>query len=132
MGLEFLSIEDVLAIHENQISLYGGTPEIRDRGLLAFAVETPRATFDGQLLHNGPFEIAAGYLFHLVQNHPFIDGNKRTGTADALVFLDLNHIQVDLSDDELVELVLGIAQSRIGKPEIAEFLRRHQIKHDHW
>lgn len=88
MELDFLRIEDVLGIHEDQIERYGGASGLRDAGLLSSAVETARATFDGELLHTDVFAVAAAYMFHIVQNHPFTDGNKRTGAAAALVFLD--------------------------------------------
>jgi len=125
MEPDFLLIEDVLGIHGDQIERYGGDPGVRDAGLLASAVEMARATFDGRLLHVDLFEIAAAYLFHIVQNHPFVDGNKRTGVAAALVFLDMNGVEIEIDDDLLVEHVLGIAQGRLGKQEIAVFLKRH-------
>jgi hypothetical protein len=77
MEIEFLRVDDVLGMHEDQIERYGGSPELRDPGLLSSAVETPRATFGGRLLHETLFDMAAAYLFHIVQNHPFVDGNKR-------------------------------------------------------
>jgi death-on-curing protein len=123
----FLRIEEVLRIHEDQIEQYSGSPGLRDPGLLASAVDTPRTTFDGQVLHEGLFEMAAAYLFHIVQNHPFVDGNKRTGTAAALVFLDLNGIEIEVDDNELVDHVLAVAQGRIDKPSIAVFLKRHAV-----
>jgi death-on-curing protein len=125
MDPDFLHLDDVLRIHEDQIEQYGGSPDLRDAGLLASAVETPRVTFDGNLLHTDLFEIAAAYLFHIVQNHPFVDGNKRTGAAAALLFLDFNGIAIDIDDEALVEHVLAVAQGRIAKPEGAAFLRRH-------
>lgn len=127
MEHDFLRIEDVLLIHADQIERYGGAPGLRDAGLLASAVEAPRATFDGRLLHQGLIEIAAAYLFYLVRDHPFVDGNKRVGTAAALVFLDLHGVEIGVEDDALVDLVLGVAEGRIGKSEVAEFLRRHVI-----
>lgn len=120
---EFLTLEDVINIHEDQINRYGGGPGTRDPGLLAAAVEMPRAMFDGRFLHHDIFEMAAAYLFHLVQNHPFIDGNKRVGAAAALVFLDLNGIELNISDDDLVRHVLETAQGRLDKSAIAAFLR---------
>lgn len=81
MDPEYLTTEDVLEIHADQIERYGGSGGIRDRGLLEAAVAMPQASFDGQLLHGDLFEMAAAYLYHLVQNHPFVDGNKRAGTA---------------------------------------------------
>ena len=127
MDVVFLSIDDVLAIHQDQIDRYGGSAEVRDLELLASAVQMPQAAFGGVFLHADLFEMAAAYLFHIVQNHPFIDGNKRTGTATALVFLDLNGIEIDIPDDKLVEHVLEVAQGRIEKPEITGFLRQHRL-----
>src|SRR5688572_29541500 len=101
---EFLSLDDVLTIHEDQIERYGGSPEIRDAGLLASAVETPRATYGEAFLHADLFHMAAAYLYHIVQNHAFVDGNKRTGAAAALVFLDINGVEVNVDDDDLVGL----------------------------
>lgn len=127
MDPEFLRVEDVLQIHQDQIERYGGSPDLRDPGLLASAVDTPRATFDGATLHGDLFEMAAAYLFHIVQNHPFVDGNKRTGTAAALVFLDLNGVEMSVDDDTLVDHVLAVAQGNVAKSEVAAFLRRHAI-----
>jgi death-on-curing protein len=125
---EFLHIQDVLVIHADQIERYGGSDLVRDHGLLASAVETARATFAGQYLHRDLFEIAAAYLFHIVQNHPFVDGNKRAGIAAALVFLDLNGIQVNIDDDALTDFVLEVAQGRISKPQATTFLRQHAVE----
>lgn len=69
--------------------------------------------------------MAAAYLFHLVQNHPFLDGNKRVGAATALVFLDMNGVEMEIGEDELVEHVLAIARHELKKDEIAKFLREH-------
>lgn len=93
--MDFLRIEDVLALHADQMELYGGEHGVRDMGLLESAVGQAQASFAGQVLHADIFEMAAAYLFHIVQNHPFIDGNKRTGLIAALVFLDLNGIELD-------------------------------------
>jgi len=71
--------------------------------------------------------MAAAYLFHLVQNHPFIDGNKRIGLEAALVFLELNGQSIEVDDEQLVELVLGVAQGQIDKTQIAEFFRTHAV-----
>jgi len=122
---DFLTLDDVLAIHQDQIERYGGGQGLRDAGLLASAVESPRATFDGTYLHADLFRMAAAYLYHIVQNHPFIDGNKRTGAAAALVFLDLHAIEVAIDDDALVDLVLSVAQGQSDIPAIATFLREH-------
>src|SRR5437867_10279787 len=90
MAPTFLSLDEILEIHKDQIARYGGMAGIRDLGLLQSALAQPQATFGSQFLHADLIEMAAAYLFHIVQNHPFIDGNKRVGAVAALVFLQLN------------------------------------------
>ncbi len=90
MNPTFLTLDEVLALHEDQITRYGGRRGVRDLGLLISALGTPSATFDGRFLHDDLFEMAAAYLYHLARNHPFVDGNKRTAFAAALVFLWIN------------------------------------------
>lgn len=121
----FLALEDVVTIHADQIERYGGSAGIRDLGLLDAAVAMPRSSFGGEFLHTDVCEMAAAYLYHIVCNHPFVDGNKRTGTAAALVFLELHGVQVDMDDDALVALVLSVAEGRTLKPEVANALRLH-------
>lgn len=86
---EFLTVEDVLALHLDQIRLFGGTEGTRDRGALESAVATPQASFGGNFLHEDLFEMAAAYAFHIAENQPFLDGNKRTALNAAIVFLGL-------------------------------------------
>lgn len=121
----FLSLDEVIELHRDQIERYGGSAGIRDVGLLQSAIAMPQAGFGGQFLHADLFEMAAAYLFHIVQNHPFVDGNKRVGAAAAMVFLELNHVEVRVSNETLVETVLAVAQGKLGKAAIAEFLRKH-------
>ena len=118
----FLTLDEVLEIHEQQIELYGGSHGLRDAGALESAVATPQATFGGEYLHTTIPEMAAAYLFHLAQNHPFIDGNKRVGANAAIAFLLMNDVEPWFSEDALVELVLGVAQGQISKSEVAKFL----------
>lgn len=121
----FLTLDEVLMIHADQIQQYGGGLGVRDLGLLQSAIAQPQATFAEQLLHAGLFEQAAAYLFHLVENHPFLDGNKRVGAASALVFLETNDIETDVDEDELVAFVLKVAQGLVGKSEITRWLQDH-------
>lgn len=86
----FLTVEDVLQLHDDQLERFGGSAGIRDRGVLESAVAVAKATFDGKLLHGDIFEMAAAYAFHIAENQPFLDGNKRSGLDAALVFLDVN------------------------------------------
>jgi death on curing protein len=124
----FLTVADVISIHADQVERYGGSTLLRDRGLLESAVSMPQATFGGQPLHNDVFEMAAAYLYHIVQNHPFADGNKRAGAAAALVFLDLNNVKMALTDDELFDHVIQVAQGQIEKSRVAVFLREHRVR----
>lgn len=121
----FLTLDEVLALHADQIERYGGATGVRDLGLLESALAAPRATFGGGLLHATLPEMAAAYLFHAVRNHPFVDGNKRAGLAAAVAFLGLNDLWLEAGEDELVALVVGVAEGRVGKAEVAVFIARH-------
>ena len=121
----FLNLAEVLEIHLDQIEMYGGHPGIRDLGLLQSALAMPAAGFGGKYLHSDLIEMSAAYLFHIVQNHPFIDGNKRTGTVAAIVFLSLNGIELEADEAQLEKLVFDVAQGKAGKNTIADFLRKN-------
>jgi death-on-curing protein len=121
----FLTLDEVIALHADQIERYGGRPGIRDLGLLQSALGTPAATFDGRFLHEGLHEMAAAHLFHLVRNHPFLDGNKRVGLMVLLVFLGLNGHRLDATAQEVEDLVVGIANGSVSKAEAAVFVQRH-------
>ena len=123
MSALFLTLDEALAIHAHQIARYGGALGVRDRGLLESALAMPAATFASEYLHPSLPEQAAAYLFHLVKNHPFVDGNKRVGLACSLAFLRLNGIRVRATDDDLVDIVMGVAAGRRSKADVAVFLR---------
>jgi death-on-curing protein len=123
--LLFLTLDDILESHQNQIDTYGGSHGIRDIGLIESAIAQPEASFGGEYLHADIFEMAAAYVYHLVMNHPFVDGNKRVGLEAALIFLEINNENLNASDEELVDLVLKTTAGQVGKPEIAEFFRSH-------
>jgi len=121
----FLTLDEVLALHADQIERYGGSLGIRDLGLLESAVATPAATFGGAFLHRTVHEMAAAHLFHMVKTHPFVDGNKRAGLMVMLAFLGLNGLRLDADPDELTDLVLGVADGRVSKAEATVFVERH-------
>lgn len=123
--VDFLSLEDVLEMHLDQIRRYGGSAEVRDMALLESALAMPQATFEGHHLHQDIYLMAAAYFFHIVQNHPFVDGNKRTGAVAAVVFLALNGIDVCASEDEFESLVWAAATGRTDKEAIASFFRQY-------
>jgi len=124
MNPEFLAIDDVLDIHAEQLARFGGADGVRDYGLLESALAQPMATFDGAFVHRDLFEMAGAYLFHIVSNHPFVDGNKRAGLLAALVFLDLNAIEITHSSEALYDLTMSVAEGRSGKDDVASCLRR--------
>lgn len=116
----FLTLDEVLEIHVQQIEMYGGSDGVRDPAGLESAVATPMATFGGEFLHPTIPSMAAAYLFHLCQNHPFVDGNKRTGANAAITFLLINDWELDFSEDELVDLVLSVASGVMSKLALTE------------
>lgn len=124
MSLYFLTLEDVLEIHRDQINRYGGRRGIRDQNLLLSALAQPFSQFEGRYLHPSICDQAAAYLFHICQNHPFIDGNKRVAAVSALMFLALNDSPYDYHENELEQLVRRVAEGRAKKGEIAQFLAR--------
>ena len=91
----FLTVDEVLRLHDYQITHFGGEPAVLDVGLLESAISQPSATWEGKFLHEDIAAMAAAYLYHIVKNHPFADGNKRTGTHAAIAFLGMNDIEVD-------------------------------------
>jgi len=105
----FLTLDDVLEIHYQQIELYGGSHGIRDSAALESAIATPQVTFSEEFLHTSIPAMAAAYLFHVCQNHPFVDGNKRAGANAAITFLLMNDWEPTWEADELVELVLSVS-----------------------
>jgi death-on-curing protein len=120
----FLDLDHVLRVHRSLIESYGGAEGIRDIGLLHSAIAMPQASFGGQFLHKDVFEMAAAYLYHIVQNHPFIDGNKRAGAAAAIIFLAINDVSIEADEEGIVSLTLAVAAGKAGKQEIAEFFRK--------
>lgn len=124
MNPHFLSVDEVLALHAVQIRTFGGPAGIRDIGLLESAIGNAEATFEGRLLHESLHEIAAAYLYGICRNHPFVDGNKRTAIATALVFLDMNGIEIAATEDDLYDLVIGVAEGKVSKAAAAVFFER--------
>jgi death-on-curing protein len=117
----FLTLEQVEDLHRRALEQHGGQDGVRDPWALESAVIHPRNVFyyaQGDL-----FDVAAAYAFHLAESQAFLDGNKRTGIAVALVFLRLNGVTVSRATDELYAAMIAIAEKRMGKPELAALLR---------
>ena len=120
------TVSAVIAIHREVLAAHGGAPGLRDESLLESAVAAPQATMMGQPLFTDPVEVAAAYLFYLCQNHPFVDGNKRTALATCLVFLSENGLLSDeaLDADAWEKLTLGVASSEMDRPQATSRLRK--------
>jgi death on curing protein len=125
MEIAFLTLEDVLALHDELIQRYGGAPGIRDAGLLEAALAMPQAGFGGQYFHQFPHEMGAAYLFHLVRNHAFVDGNKRVALACAILFFKINQVPYSITEAEAVEITISAASGQIDKDAVTAFFRKH-------
>ena len=123
MEPEFLTFEDVLQIHEEQIAANGGIRGIRDQGLLESAVMMPQASFGGEYLHQNLFEMASAYAFHIAENQPFLDGNKRTALVSALVFLDINGFEILDQKMRLYDAMIAIANKEMDKYDLSKLLK---------
>lgn len=122
---KFLNQALVLKIHSQQIDTFGGSHGIRDQGLVESALAQPKASFSGELLHSTIYAQAAAYLYHLIMNHPFVDGNKRTALAAMDTFIRLNGYSLILKNTEIYEIVLKVAKSEMSKEALTLKLREN-------
>ena len=120
----WLALVHILAIHSDQIKTHGGSPGLRDRGLLESALERPKNRYhygsDANLA-----ALAAAYGFGLANNHPFIDGNKRVAFQAMYLFLGLNDFRNEALEEEVVALILSLAAGQLDETELAEWVRQH-------
>ena len=123
MPPRFLTMGEVLLILQDQIRRYGGQYGVRDIELLSSAIAMPQTSFGGHYLHEDVFDQASAYAFHICQNHPFIDGNKRVALAAALVFLDLNGFELADPEGKLYRLMMNVATGKAKKKDIAGAFR---------
>jgi death-on-curing protein len=125
--MRYLTVGEVLGIYNGVIKQSGGGVGIRDLGALESAVAQPRMTFDDKELYPTLVEKASALGFSLIQNHPFIDGNKRTGHAAMETFLILNGFEISASVDEQVETILGVASGRVSREVFIDWLQTHIV-----
>ena len=123
--MRYLTLGEVVELHRRLLQATGGASGIRDLGARESAVAQPKATFGGVDLYHTIVEKAAALCFSLVQNHPFVDGNKRVAHAAMGTFLVLNGMEIVASIDDQERLMLDLAASRIGRAELIDWLRRH-------
>lgn len=121
----YLTLEQVIIIHEDQVMRYGGSSGLRDISLLESAVFRPQSSFGGEDLYPTIFDKASALIHSLILNHPFVDANKRTGTASMLVFLELNGYKLEVSQKTLVNTVLRIESKKINVEKLSAWLKKH-------
>jgi death-on-curing protein len=120
----YLSLEQLLQMHAEQISAFGGASGVRDRGGLEAALARPQATFGGEDLYVDLAAKAAALMHSLVMNPPFVDGNKRTAAMAAELFLYVNECDLEATDDSLFELTLATARGELAAEELAIWFRQ--------
>ena len=120
--MNWLTIDMVEGFHRESLALFGGSEGLRDRGLLESALARPE-----NILAYEPeadvFRLAAAYGYGLVKNHPFVDGNKRTGTLAAVVFMGINGVEADFDEAEIAVMIIGLAASEFSENDLANWLR---------
>lgn len=126
--MRYLSLGEVIRLHQMLIESSGGAPGLRDLGLLHSALAQPRATFAGNDLHPTLLGKAAALCASLVQNHPFVDGNKRVGHAAMATFLLLNGLDITATIDEQEALILDLAAGRSRREDVLAWLENHTAK----
>lgn len=123
-NIRFLDIDEVIQINKGQILLFGGLHGVRDKGLLESAVYDAQSSFGGKYLYQDIYHMAAGYAYGITKNHPFIDGNKRTGIICSLIFLKYNEIELEFEQEELYKLGIDIATSKLNIGKIAVIFKK--------
>ncbi len=121
--IRFISESIVLAIHDDQIRLYGGIYGVRDASALDSALHMPQAQFSGQFLHSTIFHMAAAYGFHLCQNHPFLDGNKRAAGMVMFTFLQLYGLEPTATEIDYYQAMMAVASGHMSKEQLADWLQ---------
>lgn len=123
--MKVLTESQIMRLHKSLVEVYGGSPAIRDRGLLISAISSPFQTFGDVEIRPSLLEKASRLGFGLIKNHPFADGNKRIGTHAMLVFLALNNVELQYNDKDLTNLIINIASGMKDEKFLLEWLRRH-------
>ena len=121
----FLTVEQVIDFHTEIINEFGGVHGVREKGLLISAIEMPKAFIFGEFLHVSIYDKAAAYLYHIICNHPFVDGNKRSGLVVALTFLEINAVILEYDENKLEDLVVKVAKGKANKELIADFFYKN-------
>jgi death-on-curing protein len=126
--IHFFTLSEILLILEDQIRNYGGVYGVRDLNLLSSAIYMPQSGFDGEYFHKTIPAMAAAYAFHICQNHPFIDGNKRVALTSSLVFLDINGYTFNCKEEIVYEKIMNIAKGELNKEEFIKYYEKYSRK----
>jgi len=128
MTVRFIPAEIVPIIHADLLQRYGGRPGIRDPKLLDSALAQPKMTAGGKFVHKTLFDKAAAYGFHICRNHPFVDGNKRVAFVLMDIFLQKNGWEITASEEEAYLMVMQLADGKLSKAPLAQWLKEHASK----
>lgn len=124
----YISLDIVLAIHDDMVEKYGGNSGIRDLGLIQSAIARPQSSFQGEELYANIFDKAAALFHSIILNHAFIDGNKRTAMVSVARFLSINEYTFDVNDKEFVNFPLQVESNHLSIEKISEWLKTHSRK----
>ena len=124
-NINFIPKNIILYFHQKLIETYGGTTGIRDEKLLDSALEQPKATYQSEYLHDNIYKMAAAYGYHLCNNHPFIDGNKRIALVAMDVFLQINGFEISTSEKDAYKIIIRLSKSELTKNELEEWLKNN-------
>jgi death-on-curing protein len=125
--MRYLTLEEIVSLHAKLVAQTGGSPGLRDRGALESAVAQPEMSFGGEDLYPTIAEKAAALGHSLIQNHCFVDGNKRVGHAAMEVFLVLNDYEIEASIDEQEQVILSVASGQMDRAALSEWLKHHIV-----
>lgn len=123
----YLSIDEILRLHQQIAAATGGSVGLRDFGLLESAVYSAENSFGDTEVYPTVEEKAARLAYAITKNHPFVDGNKRTGVMVMLLTLRLNDVKLQYTQQELISLGLGLADSRLGYEDVLIWIKQHTL-----
>jgi death-on-curing protein len=126
--IRFLTLSEILIILEDQIRNYGGMYGVKDLNLLSSAIYIPQSGVGGEYFHKTIPAMAAAYAFHICQNHPFIDGNKRVALTSSLVFLDINGYTFNCKEEMVYEKIMNVAKGELNKEGLIKYYEKYSKK----
>jgi len=127
--IHFLEIDDIIMLHKGLIVKFGGLAGIRDRKLLDSALAYPQF-LSAMTMEQDVHVLASAYCYHLIGNHPFVDGNKRIGVLAMLTFFKINKVDVHVQKDKLYDLAMDIAMSKVSEDEVVKILKSIIISYE--